>query len=526
LNVNGPTSGAIRFVKDSSQMPTELPRYADTIVVGGGTAGAAVAGILTERSDQSVLLLEAGPDYGSYDSGRWPSDLLEAFDLAASHSWGYDSGEIYQERIIPFERARVIGGCSSHNGCAAIWGHRADYDGWAALGNDGWSTNDLLPYFESVNRRMRVRIPAPNEITPFHQAMLAAAPGAGIPIVNDLNDLDEPIGMAPSPANIWNGIRWNSAFAYLDPVRGRSNLTIRGDVLIDKLVIERGRVVGVQAVGPNGLALIEAGRVVLSGGTYGSPQILLRSGIGDETELAKADIRTAHPLAGVGQNLHDHSAAYLQFSGTDELIERMTAFGREHWMPEEQTIAKARSSQCSEAFDLHIYPEGGPYAQDRTAWSFIMPVACMTPRSRGRLTIRNADPESAPIFEHGYLSDVDRADIRVLADGIELGRAMTNQPDVRRLIGEEIAPGAGIASRTDLEAWIDRVVVHYYHPVGTCKMGPASDPAAVVDPRGKVHGIDGCYVADCSVMPVIPRANTNIPAAVTGERIAGWLAES
>jgi choline dehydrogenase len=502
----------------------ELPKYADTVVVGGGTAGAAVAGILAERTDQSVLLLEAGPDYGPYESGNWPSDLLEAFDLAESHSWEYDSGQHYSDRVIPFQRARVIGGCSSHNGCAAIWGHRADYDGWAALGNDGWATDELLPFFRSANERMRVRIPGIDEVTPYHRAMLAAAPAAGIPIVEDLNNLDEPVGMAPSPANIWNGVRWNSAFAYLDPVRSRPNLTIIGNVLTDRLIIKHDRVTGVRVIGPDGPTVVEAGRVVISGGTYGSPAILLRSGIGDPAALNDIGVKTVHALPGVGRNLHDHSAAYLVFAGTEVLREQMTAFGEERWMPEEQSIAKARSSQCGEAFDLHIYPEGGPYANGRTAWSFIMPVACMTPRSRGRLRLTSSDPEAVPAFEHGYLSDVDRADIRVLADGIEIARAMTNQPALRALIGAELAPGLDIRTRQDLERWIDRVVVHYYHPVGTCKMGPAADSQAVVDSRGKIHGLEGGYVADCSIMPVIPRANTNIPAAVVGERIAVWLA--
>lgn len=504
-------------------MGTGLPRYADTVVVGGGTAGAAVAGILAERTDQSVLLLEAGPDYGPYESGNWPSDLLEAFDLAESHGWGYDSGQHYADRIIPFQRARVIGGCSSHNGCAAIWGHRADYDGWAELGNDGWSTDELIPFFESVNRRMRVRIPGNDEVTPYHRAMLDAAPAAGIPLVHDLNNLDEPIGMAPSPANIWNGVRWNSAFAYLDPVRYLSNLTIVGNVLTDRLIVENGRVSGVRVVGPDGPSMVSAGRVVVSGGTYGSPAILLRSGIGDPTALAEIGVKPVHDLTGVGENLHDHSAAYLEFAGTDDLRCQMTAFRETNWMPEEQTIAKARSSQCTDAFDLHIYPEGGPYANDRSAWSFIMPVACMTPQSRGRLLLTSSDPDAAPVFEHGYLSDVDRADLRVLADGIEIAREITNQPQLRELIGPEWAPGLDIGSRDQLERWIERMVVHYYHPVGTCKMGPVSDARAVVDPRGKIHGLEGAYVADCSIMPVIPRANTNIPAAVVGERIASWL---
>ncbi len=501
-----------------------LPAYADTIVVGGGTAGAAVAGTLAAKSDQSILLLEAGPDYGAYEDGKWPADLLDASDLAETLAWGYDSGDRYSDRKIIFERARVIGGCSSHNGCAAIWGHRADYDGWAAAGNDGWSTDDLIPFFQSADRHLRVRTPASSEITPFQQAMLDAAPTAGIPIVQNLNDLDESIGMAPSPSNIWNGIRWNAAFGYLDPVRSRPNLTIRGNVLTDRLLIENGRVAGVHVIGPEGPATIRAGRVVLSAGTYGSPAILLRSGIGSAEALSRAGVTPIHQLSGVGQNLHDHSAAYLQFTGSDLLKEQMSAFGETNWLPEEQTIAKARSSFCQEAFDLHIYPAGAPYGDGPDPWFFIMPIACMTPRSRGSLSILNSDPTASPVLDHGYLTDPDRYDIGVLADGIEIGRSMTRQPNLAALLGEEFAPGPEVKTRKEIEVWLENVVVHYFHPVGTCKMGPNGDPTAVVDPRGKIHGLEDGYVADCSIMPVIPRANTNVPAAVIGERIGSWLA--
>lgn len=502
-----------------------LPAYADTIVVGGGPAGCAVAGTLAARSDESVLLLEAGPDYGPHVGGGWPADLLDARDLAESHPWGYDSGRSYPTRTIPFQRARVMGGCSSHNGCAAIWGSRADYDGWAEFGGDGWSTDELLPFFRSASARMRVRIPAPDEITPYHAAMLAAAPSAGIPLVEDLNDLDQPVGIAASPSNIAEGVRWNAAFAYVDPVRGRPNFSVVGDAPVDRLVIEAGRVVGVVVVTDEGPATIRAARVVVAAGTYGSPAILLRSGIGAPDALRALGIAPTMALPGVGENLHDHPAVYLQYSGTKELIARMTSFGRDRWLPEEQTIAKLRSSSCAEAFDIHLYPEGSPYADRGSGWSFIIPVACMTPRSRGRLTLSSPDPTAPPCINHGYLSDPDHADRRVLVDAIAIGRELAGESRLAALLGRETSPGTAVASPTTIAECIERNVVHYYHPVGTCKMGPAGDPGAVVDARGRIHGVEGGYVADCSIMPVIPRANTNIPAAVVGERIGSWLAE-
>src|SRR5271167_2219208 len=172
--------------RDQRPAGTPLPKFADTVVIGGGTAGAAVAGLLGEHSGQPVLLLEAGPDYGPFTAGRWPAELTDAGAIPTTHDWGYHSGQLYAPRVITYERARVIGGCSSHNGCAAIWGSRVDYDGWAALANPGWSTDELRPLFEAGSERLRVRIPEPAEITPFQRASLDAAVDAGIPRVADL----------------------------------------------------------------------------------------------------------------------------------------------------------------------------------------------------------------------------------------------------------------------------------------------------------------------------------------------------
>ena len=502
-----------------------LPKFADTVVIGGGTAGAAVAGLLAQHSDQSVLLLEAGPDYGPFAAGRWPSELTDAITIPMSHDWGYDSGKLYAPRVVDYARARVIGGCSSHNGCAAIWGSRVDYDGWAALGNPGWSTDELRPLFEAGSERLRVRIPEPAEITPFQRGSLDAAVDAGIPRVADLNNLDENLGMAPSPANIANGVRWNTAFAYLDAVRERSNLTIVGNTTCDRLEIKSGRVSAIVVSGRDGPVRVEAGRVVVAAGTYGSPAILARSGIGDPRELRAAGITATHDLPGVGRNLHDHPRVSVSYAGTRELEEMMAAFARDRWMPEEQTIAKARSSRCTEAFDLHIYPVGGRDAATPTGWRWTLEVACLTPRSRGALKLASADPAAPPLIDHRYLSDPEDEDLRVLLDGIALAREIAAKPALSRLVGDELSPGSAIATRNELAAFVRANCLHYYHPVGTCRMGPASDRSAVVDSRGRIHGLDNAYVADASVMPVIPRANTNVPALVVGERIARWLIE-
>ncbi len=332
--------------------------------------------------------------------------------------------------------------------------------------------------------------------------------------------------MAPSPANIANGVRWNTAFAYLDPVRERSNLTIVGDSACDRLEISSGRVSAVVVAGRDGPVRIEVGRVIVTAGTYGSPAILLRSGIGDSSELRAAGITPTHDLPGVGRNLHDHPRVSLNYAGTRELEQMMAAFARDHWMPEEQTIAKARSSRCTQAFDLHIYPVGGPDLATRSGWRWTLETACLTPRSRGTLRIASADMDAPPIIDHRYLSDSDDEDLRVLTDGVALAREIAAKPALSRFVGREISLGGSGQSRAETEAFVRSNCLHYYHPVGTCRMGPASDRSAVVDARGRIHGLDNAYVADASIMPVIPRANTNIPALVVGERIARWLLES
>ncbi|MDQ2682349.1 MAG: GMC family oxidoreductase N-terminal domain-containing protein [Chloroflexota bacterium] len=503
-----------------------LPTYVDVLVVGGGPAGCALAAEVASGSSASVLLVEAGPDYGPFAAGGWPSDLLEAFDLAESHGWGYNSAGTYVDRVVDFSRARVLGGCSAHNGCAAIWGHRLDYDAWAAAGNRGWATDDLLPFFALANERMRVRIPEPRELTPFHQLMLDSAVKAGIPLVENLNDLDEPVGIGPSPANIVDGVRWNAAFAFVDAIRDGGRLSIASDLLVDRVLLEGGRAVGVVAIRHNRKHTIRAGTVVLTAGTYNSPQILLRSGIGDPQELQAAGIRPVLDLPGVGHNLHDHPAVYLTYTGSDRLKEEMLTWGTSNWLPEEQTIAKLCSSICTEGFDLHIYPESGPYADKRTAWSFTIPVACMAPRSRGHLTIRTSDPDAAPIINHNYLGDLAGHDRAVLVEGIGIARRIAAEANRDGLLGAELEPGPDLTGINNLTHWVSNHVHHYFHAAGTCKMGPSADPTAVVSNRGKVHGLDGLYVADCSIMPQVPRANTNIPAVVAGLRIGRWLTET
>src|SRR6266511_3715091 len=495
--------------------------YADTVVIGGGTAGAAVAARLVQGTSQTVLLIESGPDYGAFAEQHWPAQLLDARSLPGGHDWGYVNGAVTGRPEHLLERARVIGGCSSHNGCAAIWGSRVDYDHWAALGNPGWSADDLLPFFKLTNEMLRVKLISSSEITPWQQACLETASKIGIPQVADLNNLDEDIGMSTSPVNIVNGVRWNTAFAYLDPVRGNECLTIRGQMQVDRLRLEGSRVIALEAIGPDGRVTVEAGRFIVCAGTYGSPAILLRSGIGPEFELRALGIETKLDLA-VGRNLHDHPAVYLKYSGTPQLVAAMLDFAAKGGILfSEQTIAKFRSKYCTSAYDLHLFPVGGQFTDTADSWEFLLPVANMIPLSRGSVQLTSADPFTTLKIDTAYLSDPEERDLAILWNGIELVREYARQAPLADLIGEEISPTVNYKAAED----VPRDNLHYYHAVGTCKMGPESDTTAVVDARGKVHGVDNLYVADASIIPVVPRANTNIPALVVGERISAWLAQ-
>ena len=483
----------------------------DVLVVGGGSGGCVVAGRLAAESDARVILVEAGPDYGSRGSGRWPADLLDGGALVTSHEWGYDSGPLEGREPIAFQRARVIGGCSSHNGCVVAVGCPEDYDRWAALtGDDRWSSAAIRPALARALERMRVRTYADDEVGPFHRACLDAAASLGVPRVDDLDDLDGGVGFGIEPVNIEAGVRFNASFAYVDPARGRDNLTILDRALCSRLAQTGSRVEA--TVWRDGEEVrIEAGRVVLAAGSYGTPAILQRSGIGDPALLRAAGIEPLVDLPGVGRNLHDHPLAEVEFAGSDRLTRLLAESAAARFTPEEQTLGKLRSSRATGPYDLHVFPVAAP-EHSLLAGRVAIAVSAMEPASRGSLHVTGTDPEAAPRIDHGYLTDPDGADLAVIDEGIARARELAAAEPLRDLIGAEITPS------------FDRPVaeyhVHYFHPVGTCAMGAAGDSLAVCDGAGRVRGLEGVIVADCSLMPVIPRANTNLPAVLVGELIA------
>jgi choline dehydrogenase len=431
----------------------------DVVIAGGGAAGCVLAARLSEDPDRRVCLVEAGPDYGHYEEGRWPADLLDACHVALSHAWATDREDRSQLR------ARVIGGCSAHNVCVAIRGVPADYDEWP-----GWSYALVEPYLERAEQTLGVREFAQEEIAPFHQAWLDAGRRAGL-------------GGGAHPVNTRGSTRWHAGFAYLDQARDRPNLTIRAETLVDRVEPERGRVTTSRGE-------LEAHVIVVAAGAYGSPGILLRSGIGPGLD---------HDLP-VGEMLSDHVGVGFSWAATHQLVEDTRAFEASH------PLFGPQDSLWTEGQEAFLLP-WLEWSEDVLNPSGV--VFVMKPRSKGRVSLHGPSPDAPLRIDHGFLTDpLDR---EALLEAAERMRSLASE--LGDHLGPELRPGPEI----ELEAWVDTEARGFFHPVGTCGIG------RVVEPDGKVIGLDGLYVCDASVMPTIPRANTHISTIAVAERIAELL---
>ena len=442
-------------------------RY-DVLVLGGGAAGCALAGRLSENPDRTVCLVEAGPDYGHLSEGRWPADILDPRWLALeSHLWERDDDEDRSQ-----SRARILGGCSAHNACVLLEGAPSDYD-WG----EEWSYEAFAPYLRQAHETLCGHVLADEELTPWHRAFRDA--GGAESIVH--------------PVNIVDGVRWHTGFAYVDPARARENLTVLGDTLVDRVLVDDGRAVGVVA---GGLEL-RADVVVVAAGAYGSPGILLRSGVGPDGEVAELP---------VGEGLVDHVGTGAAWEPTERLLAETAAHEAEHGLYMGQVTIAASSRSCQPGVrDLFVFPalDVGP---EISGAAF-----AMKPRSRGSVRLNGPEPETPLAIDHGFLGD--ERDVEVVTEAFERLRELVEAPEIRPYAGVELRPGREV----DVEEHVRASARGFFHPVGTCAIG------SVVDERCRVLGFENLYVVDASAIPEIPSANTNLTTVALAERAAGWL---
>jgi choline dehydrogenase len=487
----------------------------DVVVVGAGSSGCALAGRLAHTTDFKVGLVEAGPDYGPADSGRWPPELLDPRRRPTTHDWGYVEWRS-DGSSVPEARARVVGGCSTHNQCAVVRARPEDFDQWSAAGNPGWSPGELAPLLAEIEQWLPIREYADDELAAWQRAFLETAVTAGFQRVADIGDARYRAGVAPFHANLKGSSRWNAAFAFLDPVRSRPGLTVLGGLIVDRLVVQGDRAgVLVGRAGPRSVE-IHARSFVLAAGVYGSPAILMRSGIGPPAHLQSLGIPVRVSREGVGRNLHDHPGIAVEYQPTGEAERASQADLVSGRLYQSQVILMAEPA-------IHVLPYQAP--RESGGWRFEILAFGLAPRSRGRVALGGRDPEDPPRIDFQFLTDEEGHDLDALVSAVHTIRRLSQQPPLLKAIRQELVPGASVERDADLRRHIRAHVTGYAHPVGTCRMGPAADPGAVVDARGRVHGTQNVFVADAAIMPQIPRANTNLTCFLIGFRIAEALAK-
>jgi choline dehydrogenase-like flavoprotein len=445
----------------------------------------------------------------------------------------------------------MFGGSTSVNGTVYIRGHASDYDDWAAMGNSGWSYQDVLPVFKQHENYDRgastlhgvggeLSVQRPVESNPLAHAFVEAGVQAGHAKNDDFNG-EQQDGFGIFDLNQKDGVRWSSSRAFLHPVMHRSNLVIFENTLVERVLLQGHRAVGVSAQLQGKLTDLKAEQeVILCGGAINSPQLLMLSGIGRASELDAHGLTVHHALDGVGENLQDHPTVSLamenpsaesyalSWRAAHKVIMAPLRYALGHRGMLASNAAEAggfiRSMEGLSRPDVQYTFMVGLKDNPRTLprrHGYFLHMAVLRPRTSGKISLRTSNPLDKPYLQPNFLEDA--ADVQTLIRAMREARRIVNMPALKKLSGLELSPGPGVTDDMALESFIRERVATTYHPVGTCKMGPSHDPMAVVNAQLQVHGIAGLRVADASIMPRVPGGNTSAPSMMIGERAAQFI---